>query len=170
MTDRQPKHLPINVVMCNENGISSFTEQKIMIALAVSGLGATRPAFYAEYLQWYPPTPYAQKVITPFKNLRNMQTPPPTIDYTPPRAVVSSGLCKKKSPHYGGVVITNWDIMTSCSIWVGLRSSVGIFHFRCTAYPTHRCRLSWPPVCLPQSRPASHHAYLSCHCIRQRCV
>ena len=97
MTDRQPKHLPINVVMCNENGISSFTEQKIMIALAVSGLGATRPAFYAEYLQWYPPTPYAQKVITPLKILRNMQTAPPTNDYTTPQGGGKQRTMQKKS-------------------------------------------------------------------------
>ena len=119
MTDRQPKHLPINVVMCNENGISSFTEQKTMIALAVSGLGATRPAFYAVCLFCLPPTPYAQKVITPFKILRNMQTAPPTNDYTTPQGGGKQRTMQKKIPHKGGVVITNWEITTSCSWWVG---------------------------------------------------
>lgn len=169
MTDRQPKNLPINVVMCNENGISSFTEQKTMIALAVSGLGATRPAFYAVYLLCLPPTPYAQKVITPFILLRNMQTAPPTNDYTTPQSGGKQRTMQKKIPHRAGVVITNWEIMTSCLWWAGLRSSVGISRIRCTACPTHRCRQCVPPVYLPLSRPASHLACLSCRYRHQRC-
>ena len=72
-----------------------------MIALAVSGLGATRPAFYAEYLQWYPPTPYARKVITPFDLLRNMQTAPPTNDYTTPQGGGKRRTMQKKIPARG---------------------------------------------------------------------
>lgn len=138
-----------------------------MIALAVSGLGATRPAFYAVCLLCLPPTPYAQKVITPFILLRNMQTAPPTNDYTTPQGGGKQRTMQKKSPHYGGVVITNWEAMTSCSIWVGTRSSVGIVHIRYRACPMRRFHLCVLPVCLPLSLRASHLAYLSCRCRRQ---
>ena len=155
--------------MCNENSISSFTEQKTMIALAVSGLGATRAAFYAVYLLCLAPTPYAQKVITPFKILRNMQSVPPTNDYTTPQGGGKQRTMQKKIPHRAGVVITNWEITTSCSWWAGLRSSVGISRIRCIACPMRRCHLCVPPVCLPRSRLASHLAYLSFRCRRQLC-
>ena len=69
-----------------------------MIALAVSGLGATRPAFYAVCLLCLPPTPYAQKVITPFILLRNMQTAPPTNDYTTPQGGGKQRTMQKKIP------------------------------------------------------------------------
>lgn len=86
--------------------ISAFTEQKTMIALAVSGLGATRPAFFAVYLRWYPPTPYAQKVITASKKSGICTATPYYTQHAPPQAAVSSGLCKKNPAPGREAVIT----------------------------------------------------------------